>query len=67
MARIPNTEINKKNKRCSTCIYGCKVDGCYTCDYIGMVRKRRGCPGGEKCTKYEKKKRKRRVSPLEYV
>lgn len=64
---ITSVQVNKKNKRCKTCIYSGNADGCVICNYILYERERRGCPGGDACTKYVKKTRARKVRPLEYV
>lgn len=43
----------KKNHPCEGCCYAGYLQGSesYTCDYILIERKRRGCPAGEECKK----------------
>lgn len=51
-----------KQKKCSSCKYSCRIScegGDRFCQYILITGHRRPCPGGSKCTVYEKGKRAR--------
>ena len=55
---------------CNTCIYRCWSDmatGNSTCDYMLITGERRGCKGGNDCTKYEKGDKKKRINRLKYA
>ena len=56
--------------QCNSCIYRCLASVGYgnaTCDYMLITGKRRGCPGGNNCTKYEEGIKKKRVSRLQFA
>lgn len=50
--------IKTSSKVCRSCVYGCRTANIYTCDYLLMTNKRRGCKYGE-CDKYERRTKKR--------
>ena len=62
----PRAEMNAPlvSKRCHTChYYG--GDTTNTCDYILIARQRRGCPAGDKCTRYKPRITTRRFWPMD--
>ena len=44
---------------CKGCYYSLCTEGMYTCNYILIEKKRRGCPPGEKCSKRLEKQREK--------
>ena len=48
-------ERKKMSEKCKTCKYRQPPNsGTGNCNYICITYKRRGCPAGDECTKYEK-------------
>lgn len=46
--------MSRTDSRCRSCKYHGVASGDITCDYILDMKKRRGCPAGPDCTKYER-------------
>lgn len=66
MNNMPVYKQKPKNifsDRCKSCYYRRNLSSSphdYFCDFIGVEHERRGCPGGDECTKYLSRKEARK-------
>lgn len=60
----PAPKPQKMSKRCLSCNW---YGGSYThtCDYFLLAGQRRGCPAGDKCTRYKPRTTSRRFWPMD--
>lgn len=60
----PAPKPQKMSKRCLSCNW---YGGSYThtCDYFLLAGQRRGCPAGDKCTRYKPRATTRRFWPMD--
>lgn len=60
---IPKKRVEKKialcTARCKRCYYGSCAENYVYCMYTAEEGHRRGCPAGDKCTKFSSKKKKK--------
>lgn len=54
----------KVPQKCKTCRWRSNVLHLYTCDYMYLTGKSRGCKPGDECTRYEKGERVKEVVQL---
>lgn len=60
----PAPKPQKMSKRCLSCNwYGGRYT--HTCDYFLLTGQRRGCPAGDKCTRYKPRATTRRFWPMD--
>ena len=51
--------MNRNTQPCRSCKYHGVASGDITCDYILIMKERRGCPCGPGCTRYEEGEREK--------
>ena len=56
-----DNHLAQYSKRCRECQYlwGNRYSGTLLCDYFGRTGELRGCPGGDNCTKFEPRTKRR--------
>ena len=63
--RTPPDRTKADDMRCKTCLWHGVLDGIICCEYLLCTGRRRGCPAGVGCTRYQQGNNKRQPTALE--